>query len=380
MRVVVVNSGAVVVGVVRSVKVVCDILSVVTDGVMMCGVVLVVVKGADGVTNSVIFVEMISGKAVVPVTTEGEAGRPAAVVKAVLGEPDVMDVVTIVPSTVEDFDLVSVCAEVVVLGTIVFSVITEVSRTRAELGLEAVTIRAIPVECVVASVVCTTIGVLLVVVPSREVVVRAAVVVAGSVVTGVVVNSGCRESVDLVEEVSQNRGVVVKEVLLVLEVLGPKGLTAELNDPLIHSVVLIIVVGGATVTLTVDSGSTTSGLTAVGTAGGDGGSIVLEGSGLAEGEIMAGGVSEELVCRLASGTVEVILVVEAVCGGAAEAAVVEAVVLRVLVEAVVLAVVGCAADGVTGCTATGNLIPVQPIKGLLEKQQAQKRDTGHEVD
>lgn len=366
MRVVVVNLGAVVVGVVRSVEVVCNILSVVTDGVMMCGVVLVVVKGAAGVTNSVIFVEMISGKAVVTVSTEGEAGRATAVVKAVLGEPDVMDVVTVVPSTVEDFVLVSVCAEIVVLGTIVFSVITEVSGTRAELGLEAVMIRAIPVECVVASVVCTTIGVLLVVVPSREVLVGAAVVVADSVVTGVMVNSGWRESVDLVVEVSQNRGVVVKEVL------GPKGLTAELNGPLIHFVVPIIVVGGATVTLTVDNGSTTSGLTGVGTAGGIGGSIVLEGSGLAEGEIMAGGVSEELVCRLASGTVEVILVVGAVCGGAAEAAVVEVVVLKVLVEAVVLAVVvevaaGCAADGVTGCTATGTLIPVQPIKGLLEK-------------
>lgn len=372
MRVVVVNLGAVVVGVFRSVEVVCNILSVVTDGVMMCGVVLVVVKGAAGVTNSVIFVEMISGKAVVTVSTEGEAGRATAVVKAVLGEPDVMDVVTVVPSTVEDFVLVSVCAEIVVLGTIVFSVITEVSGTRAGLGLEAVMIRAIPVECVVASVVCTTIGVLLVVVPSREVLVGAAVVVADSVVTGVMVNSGWRESVDLVVEVSQNRGVVVKEVLLVLEVLGPKGLPAELNGPLIHFVVPIIVVGGATVTLTVDNGSTTSGLTGVGTAGGIGGSIVLEGSGLAEGEIMAGGVSEELVCRLASGTVEVILVVGAVCGGAAEAAVVEVVVLKVLVEAVVLAVVvevaaGCAADGVTGCTATGTLIPVQPIKGLLEK-------------
>lgn len=72
----------------------------------------------------------------------------------------------------------------------------------------------------------------------------------------------------------------------------------------------------------------------------------------------------------------VTLVVGAVRGGAADEAVMEVVVSRVLVEAVVLVVVtevaapelGCAADGVMGSTVNGTLMPVQPMRSMLEKQ------------
>lgn len=293
IMVVVGNSGAVVVEVVRSVEMVGKIVSVVKGGVLMCGVVLLVVKVAAGVTDSIIFVDVISGKDIVLVSTKGEAGSGRAVVKAVLGKAGGMNVV--VSSTVESVVLVSVCAEEAVVGTVAVSVTTEVSETGAGLGPEVVMIGVVPVECVVASVVSTATGALLVVVPSIDVGVLAAVVVASSMVTGVVEKSGFWKSVGLVEVVSQNRGVTAKGVLLVLDVLGPKGLTAELSGPVIHVVVPVIVVGGASVTLTVDNGSTTSGLTAVGTIGGDGGSTELEGVGVAEGEMKAGGVCEEVV-------------------------------------------------------------------------------------
>ncbi len=181
--------------------------------------------------------------------------------------------------------------------------------------------------------------------PFTELVVGAAVV-DGCRVVAAVVKSGCRKSVGLVEEVSQNRAVMAKGALLVLDVLGPKGLIVELTALVVHAVVPVTVVGKASVTLTVDSGSTTSGLTAGGDIGGDGGPAVLYSSGAAEEEMVtgwvglsgAGGALDEVVCVLAAGVVVVILVIGPVCGGA-EDTVAVVVVLRVVVEAAVLVVV-----------------------------------------
>lgn len=75
-----------------------------------------------------------------------------------------------------------------------------------------------------------------------------------------------RESVGLVEEVNQNRAVMAKGALLVLDVSGLEVL-----------VVLVMVVSGASVTLTVDSGLTIGGI-----VGSDGGPAALEGSGVSE--------------------------------------------------------------------------------------------------
>lgn len=85
MVVVVGNSGDVVVDAVRSVEMVCKILSVVTGGVAsgpVCGVVLLVVKGAAGVTDAVVAADV--GVVTVPVSTGGEG---EAVVEAVPGKP-----------------------------------------------------------------------------------------------------------------------------------------------------------------------------------------------------------------------------------------------------------------------------------------------------
>lgn len=80
-----------------------------------------------------------------------------------------------------------------------------------------------------------------------------------------------RESVGLVE-VNQNRAVMAKGALLVLDVTSLEVL-----------VVLVMVVSGASVTLTVDSGSRPSGLTIGGIVVSDGGPAALEGSGVLEG-------------------------------------------------------------------------------------------------
>lgn len=81
------------------------------------------------------------------------------------------------------------------------------------------------------------------------------------------------ESVGLLEEVNQNRAVMAKGAPLVLHVVGlAAGLTVL--------VVLVMVVSGASVTLTVDSGSTLSGLPTGGAVGRDGGPAVLGSSGV----------------------------------------------------------------------------------------------------
>lgn len=107
-------------------------------------------------------------------------------------------------------------------------------------------------------------------------------------VSAVVVKSGCGESVDLVELVSQNRAVMAKGAMLVLDMLGPIGLMSELTVLVVHAVVPVTVVGGASVTLRVDSCSTTSGLTVGGAVGGDRGPAVLENSKAVEGKVVGG--------------------------------------------------------------------------------------------
>lgn len=74
-----------------------------------------------------------------------------------------------------------------------------------------------------------------------------------------------RESVGLVEEVNQNRAVMAKGALLILDVTGLEVL-----------VVLVTVVSGASVTLTVD----------IDVVGSDGGPAALEGSGVSEGAVV----------------------------------------------------------------------------------------------
>lgn len=248
--------------------------------------------------------------------------------------------------------LVNVYAVVAVLGTVVLSVTIDVSETGA--GLEEVTIGITAAECVVASVVSLVVwtttggGVLVVVGPSTELVVGAAVVDLFRVVA-VVVKSGCSTSVGLVEEISQNRAVTAKGALLVLDVLGLNGLMVELTVLVVHAAVPVTLVGGASVTLTVDSSSTTSGLTVGGAIGENGGPAVLDSSGAVEGGMVggrvgspgAGGALDEVVCVLTAGVEVVTLVVGPVCGGMEEAVVVVVVVvvLKGVVEAAVLVVV-----------------------------------------
>lgn len=93
-----------------------------------------------------------------------------------------------------------------------------------------------------------------------------------------------RESVGLVEEVNQNRAVMAKGALLVLDVMGLDVLTAGLAV----LVMLVAVVSGGSVTLAVDSGSRTSGLTMGGVVGSGGGTAVLESSGFSEGVAVGG--------------------------------------------------------------------------------------------
>lgn len=109
------NSGMVVVEVVSSAGVVCRIFSVVAGGVVVSGpaygVVLLVIKGAGGVTDSVVVAEVTTGKDTVSVSTGGEAGRGEEVVEAVLGKPGGTGVVVVVGgrrSTVTSFVVVTV--------------------------------------------------------------------------------------------------------------------------------------------------------------------------------------------------------------------------------------------------------------------------------
>lgn len=119
--------------------------------------------------------------------------------------------------------------------------------------------------------------------PSAEVVIGAAVV-DGCGATVVEVESGSRKSVGLVDEMSQNRAVMAKGVLVALVVLGLNGLPVELTALVVHGVVPVTVLGNS-VTLRVDSGSTTSGLTVGGAVGEDGGPSAAE-----DGETVTGRV------------------------------------------------------------------------------------------
>lgn len=262
---------------------------------IMTGVVLLVMRGATGVTDLVVLAEVTVGKDVVSVLTGGEVGRGEEVVEAVLDKTAGMGVVVVGEScsTVTGFVLVTVYAVVAVLGTVVLSVTSDVTETGAE--LEEVTIGVTAAESVVASVVSLVVwtatggGVLVVVGPSMELVVSTSGVDFWRV-SVVVVKSGRSKSVGLVEVVSQNRAVMANGGMLVLDVLGPKGLMVELTVLVVHAVVPVTVVGGASVTLTVDSGSATSGLTVGGAIGGDGGPAVLESSKAVEGWAVGGRV------------------------------------------------------------------------------------------
>lgn len=150
------------------------------------------------------------------------------------------------------------------------------------------------------------------------------------------------------EEISQNRAVMAKGALLVLDVLGLNGLMVELTVLVVHAVVPVTLVGGASVTLTVDSSSTTSGLTVGGAIGENGGPAVLDSSGAVEGGMVggrvgspgAGGALDKVVCVLTAGVEVVTLVVGPVCGGVEDAVVVVVVVvLKGVVETAVLVVV-----------------------------------------
>lgn len=324
----------------------------VTVGVVISGlmydVVFLVAKGATGVTDSVVFAEVAAGKDRVPVSTGGGVGTGEAVVSAVLGKPGGMGVVVVGGglSTVTVFVLVSVYTVLVALEAVVLTVTKDVSEIGARPGLETVMIGVKAAEyvvvCVVSSVVSATSGggVLMVVGPSMEVVVSASGVV-GCGVVAMVVKIGCRDSMGLVEEVSKNRAVMAKGALLVLLVLGL--MVVELRALVVHAVVPVAAEGGDSVTLTVYSGSSTSGLTAGGTVGEDVGPAVLASSGAAGGEVVtgrvgtsgAGGASVEVVSVLTAGTAVVILVVGPVSGGAEDLVVT---VLRRGVEAAVLVV------------------------------------------
>lgn len=349
------SSAAGVVEDVGSVGVTCRILSVVTGGVVVSGLMygVVLLKGATGVTDSVVVAEVTIGRDTVPVSIGGEVRRGEEVVEAVLGKPGGIGVVVLggSRSTVTVFVLVSVYAVVAELGTVVLSVTMDVSETGAGVGLEEVTIGVTAAECVIASVVSLVGwtaggGVLMVVGPSTELVAGAAVVDVCTVVA-VVVKSSCGRSVGLVVEVSQNRAVMAKGALDVLDMTGCNGLVVELTALVVRDVIYVSLVGRASVTLTVDSGSNTSGLTVGGAVGGDGGPAVLESSGAAERESVtelvnssgAGGASDKVVCVIKAGVVVVNLVVGLVCEGVDSVVVVVAVVLRVVVEAAVLAVV-----------------------------------------
>lgn len=227
-----------------------------------------VVDGSDvpsgivtGVTNLVVSAEMVV------VFVEGEVWRCEEVVEAMLAK-----VVALVAngnlSTVMAF-VVPVSAEEAVLETAVLSVATE-SETPGNVVEVVVGVTVDDVDISLVSL----IGDLLVGVGSSVVL----MVHALGDLSCVVVES---ESVGLVEEVNQNRAVMAKGAPLVLDVMG---LTVGLTVP----VVLVMVVSGASVTLTVDSGSRRSGLTTEGVVGRDGGPAVLESSGVSEGAMVGG--------------------------------------------------------------------------------------------
>lgn len=127
------NSGTGVVEVTSSVGGVCSVFSVVTmetSGAVVLGlvrtVVLRVVKGATGVTDSVVLAEVTVGKETVPVSAGGKGGPGEKVVAAVLGKPGGTDVV-VVGGVLSTVAVVSVCAAVVVLGNVVLSVVAGLS-------------------------------------------------------------------------------------------------------------------------------------------------------------------------------------------------------------------------------------------------------------
>lgn len=144
------NSGAVVVEVASLEGVVCKTLSVAPTGMcgpvvseLVYGVILSVVKCATGVTESVVFAEVVAVKCTVVVSSGDRDGTGEGVVAIVLGNPGGVTVVVSgeILSTVTGFVLESVDTMVAVLGTVVFSVTTEGSESETGPGLEVVTIK-----------------------------------------------------------------------------------------------------------------------------------------------------------------------------------------------------------------------------------------------
>lgn len=172
------KSGAAVVEVLSSEEVVLRILSVLTTETsgtvvpgLVCSVVLLVVTGASGVSECVVFAEATVGKDTVAVWTVDEVRGGEVVEEAVLGKEGGMDVVVVrvILSTVTCCVLVSVYAVVTALVTVVMPVTADVCETGAGTGLGVVTIGVTTAE-------------------------RGVVVVGPSVelVVGVVVVHGCR--------------------------------------------------------------------------------------------------------------------------------------------------------------------------------------------
>lgn len=223
------------------------------------------------------------------------------------------------------------------------------------------------------------------------------VVDGGGLVNVVSVGPGLREGL-VVEDVSQNRAVIEKGTWLVLSVLGPRGLGVELGALVVLSVLPSVVEGKDGDVFTVDTTSTTSGLTVVARDGVEGVAAALVPSGVGTAEEVLGrttlsvtvvGTLAEVV-RASKAEVETIgmVVVAAVVGTVSEEGVVrgpggpgvERAVERpglagLLVVEVVVAE-GVTAAGVDstlltvvmGCTATGGLMPgAQTIKQLLDK-------------
>jgi hypothetical protein len=134
----------------------------------------------------------------------------------------------------------------------------------------------------------------------------------------------------VVEDVSQNRAVIEKGTWLVLSVLGPRGLGVELGALVVLSVLPSVVEGKDGDAFTVDTTSTTSGLTAVARDGVEGVDALVP-SGVDTAEEVLGrttlsvtvvGTLAEVVRASKVETIGMMVVVAAVVGTVSEGVVV----------------------------------------------------------
>lgn len=264
----------------------------------------------------------------------GEVWGGEGAVEAVLGTPAGVAVLVVEgnPSTVITI-VVTVSVEVV-LGALAQSVTTETSADVVEL----------PVGGTMDDRVVSTVSL----VGDRLADVGSSTVLMVHLALGdlscVVVKT---ESVGLVEEVNQNSDVMAKGALLVLDVVGPEVLTAELT-------VLVVPV----VAPIVDSGSRTSGLMVGVVVGRDGGAAVLGRLGASDGVMVGGRVgssgegeaSVEDICVL-------VVAAELVNMEAGEVGDGGGVLMGLVVGPDVAVAFVTGEGGVTGGTITGALIP-----------------------